>query len=244
EQDASRRGLARGTPHRHASRALSYRRIASSPAGPVVRGDRRGVEPAAGHREGPDPPGAGPAQGSAQGTVMKRCAQTIKVQDWLDGELAPEEAARFEAHLAGCPECEAEAPAYLAVFAEVRALPLLDPRPELFDRIMDEVLPNRAPRWVRVLGWAYAGAFAASVAAIASTFVLPGPSAWMHGVIAAATRALTGTGTFVLRTFSDGVVRMGETLSGSGSAARLLRLLWGALAHPAFLLTLAAAITV
>jgi len=173
---------------------------------------------------------------------MNRCAQTIKVQDWLDGELGPEEAARFAAHLAGCPECEAEATAYRMVFAEVRALPLLDPRPELFDRIMDEVLPRHAPRWVRVLGWAYAGAFAASVAAIASTFVLPGPSAWMHGVIAGATRSLTGTGTFVLRSFSDGVVRMGETVSGNGSAARLAKLLWGALAHPAVVLTLAAAV--
>jgi len=40
---------------------------------------------------------------------MTRCRETINVQDWLDGTLEPEAAARFEAHLAGCPACEAEA---------------------------------------------------------------------------------------------------------------------------------------
>ena len=93
---------------------------------------------------------------------MTRCPETRNVQDWLDGTLEPEAAARFETHLAGCAECEAEVAAFRVVFAELRSLPLLDPRPELFQRIMDEVLPHRAPRWVRVLGWTYAGAFAAT----------------------------------------------------------------------------------
>jgi len=67
---------------------------------------------------------------------MNRCPETINVQDWLDGTLEPEAAARFEAHLAGCAECEAEVAAFRVVFAELRSLPLLDPRPELFQRIM------------------------------------------------------------------------------------------------------------
>ena len=175
---------------------------------------------------------------------MTRCPETRNVQDWLDGTLEPEAAARFETHLAGCAECEAEVAAFRVVFAELRSLPLLDPRPELFQRIMDEVLPHRAPRWVRVLGWTYAGAFAASAAAIGSAFVLPGPSAWLHGVIAAATRSLTGTGTFVLRSLSDGLARAGETVTGAGSAGRMLKLVWGALAHPAVMVTIVAAIAV
>jgi anti-sigma factor RsiW len=175
---------------------------------------------------------------------MNRCPETRNVQDWLDGTLEPEAAARFEAHLVGCAECEAEAAAFRVVFAELRALPLLDPRPELFQRIMDEVLPHRAPRWVRVLGWAYAGAFIASVSAIGSAVVLPGPNAWLHGIVAAATRSLTGTGTFVLRSLSDGLARAGETFAGSGSAGRMLKLVWGALAHPAILVTIVAAIGV
>ena len=175
---------------------------------------------------------------------MKRCPETINVQDWLDGTLEPRAAARFEAHLAGCAECEAEVAAFRVVFAELRSLPLLDPRPELFQRIMDEVLPHRAPRWVRVLGWTYAGAFTASVAAIGLGLALPRPNAWLHGVIAAATRSLTGTGTFVLRSLSDGLARAGETLTGEGSAGRMLKLVWGALAHPAILVTIVAAIAV
>src|SRR5881394_3245852 len=175
---------------------------------------------------------------------MNRCHGTRNVQDWLDGTLEPGAAARFEAHLAGCAECETEAAAFRVVFAELRALPLLDPRPELFQRIMDEVLPHRAQRWVRVLGWTYAGAFATSVAAIGSAFVLPGPNAWLRGVIATATRSLTGTGTFVLRSLSDGLARAGETVTGAGSAGRMLKLVWGALAQPAVMVTIVAAIAV
>ena len=175
---------------------------------------------------------------------MNRCPETHSVQDWLDGALAPEAAARFEAHLAGCALCAAEVAAYRTVFAELKALPLLDPRPELFERIMEEVLPHRAPHWVRVLGWAYAGAFTASVGAIVSAFVLPGPKVWLHGVIAAATRSLTETGTFVLRSLSDGLARAGETIAGEGSGGHVLKLVWGALAHPAILVTIVAAISV
>jgi anti-sigma factor RsiW len=175
---------------------------------------------------------------------MNRCTEITSVQDWLDGTLEPDAAARFEAHMAGCAECEAEAAAYRVVFAELRALPLLDPRPELFQRIMHEVLPHRAPHWVRVVGWAYAGAFTASVAAIGSAFVLPGPSVWLHGVIATATHSLTGTSTFVLRSLSDGLARAGETFAGTGSAGRTLKLLWGALANPVVLVTVVAAVVV
>ncbi len=175
---------------------------------------------------------------------MNHCPETLRIQDWLDGELAPEEAARFETHVAGCRECEAEAAAYRVVFSELRAVPLLDPRAELFDRIMDSVLPHRTPRWVKVLGWTYAGALAASLGLIASALVLPAPSAWLRGVIAAGLRSLTDTGTFVLRSMSDGLARFGEFLAGGGGVSRLWKLLWGALAHPAVFLTLLAALGV
>jgi hypothetical protein len=74
--------------------------------------------------------------------------------------------------------------------------------------------------------------------------VLPGPSAWLHGVIATATHSLTGTSTFVLRSLSDGLARAGETFAGTGSAGRTLKLLWGALANPAVLVTVVAAVAV
>ena len=175
---------------------------------------------------------------------MIHCPETHRIQDWLDGEFAPAEAERFALHVAACPECEAEAAAYRVVFSELRSVPLLDPRPELFEFIMEQVLPHRMPRWARVLGWAYASAFAASLAAIGSAFVLPGPSAWLHGVIAAGLRSLTNTGTFVLRTLSDGLARTGEMLMGGGAVGRMLKLLGGVLAHPAVFLTVLAALGV
>ena len=175
---------------------------------------------------------------------MNQCPETLQVQDWLDGELAPGEAARFEAHLATCAACEAEVATYRVVFSELRTMPLLDPRPQLFNRIMDEVLPHRAPRWVKVLGWGYAAAFAASLGAIGSAFVLPGPSAWMRGVIAAGTRSLTETGTYVVLSTSEGFARFGETMAGTNGAGRMLKLMWGALSHPAVFLTLLAAVGV
>jgi hypothetical protein len=63
-------------------------------------------------------------------------------------------------------------------------------------------------------------------------------------VIAAATRSLTETGTFVARSLSDGLARVGETAAGQGSGGRLIKLVWGALTHPAILLTIVAAIAV
>lgn len=175
---------------------------------------------------------------------MNACPETLKVQDWLDGELAPDEAARFATHVATCVACESEAAAYRIVFSELRSVPLLDPRPELFHRIMDEVLPHQAPRWVKIVGWTYAGAIAASLAVIGSAFVLPGPNAWLRGVIVAGTRALTDTGTFVVRSFGTGFARMGEVLAGEDGAGRMLKLLGGALAHPAVFFTLIAAVGV
>ena len=95
-----------------------------------------------------------------------------------------------------------------------------------------------------MLGYAYAGAFAASLAAIGSAFFLPGPSRWLHGIIAAGTRSLTETGTFVVRTLSDGVARLGEALAGGGSSGRMLKVLWGVLSQPAVMIILGAALVV
>lgn len=175
---------------------------------------------------------------------MNHCPEMNKVQDWLDGLLPLDEAARFEEHMGHCAECEAEATAYRVVFSELRAMPLLDPRPELFERIIDEVLPQRAPRWVRVLGWAYGGMLAGSLVLIGSAFVLPAPSAWLHGVIAAGMRSLTNTGTFVLRTLGEGFAHFGEALAGGGSVGRMLRVLATTLAQPAVLVTVLAAVVV
>jgi hypothetical protein len=176
--------------------------------------------------------------------MTQHCPETPKVQDWLDGALAPAEAASFEAHVAGCELCAAEAAGYRVLYSELRALPLLDPRPELFHRIMDAVLPHRTPQWVRIVGWTYAGSIAASLAVIASAMFVPGPNAWLRGVIAAGTRALTDTGTFVVRSMGTGFARAGEVFAGEAGIGRTIKLLWSALAHPEVLVTLLAAVSV
>jgi anti-sigma factor RsiW len=59
------------------------------------------------------------------------------VTAYLDGALAPAEAARFEAHIDDCPECQA----YVAQFARtvnaLGALPPEEPDPETLERLLD-----------------------------------------------------------------------------------------------------------
>ncbi len=76
------------------------------------------------------------------------CGKSSLISPYLDGELSSTEAAEFEKHLSSCPLCSQT----LAQFAEVkealRALPSLDPPPELRTRVMaavkHQVHPKRA----------------------------------------------------------------------------------------------------
>src|SRR5262245_3237548 len=51
------------------------------------------------------------------------CPRSIEAPSFLQGELAPAEMARFEAHLANCPDCLREVHEAGAVLALLRALP-------------------------------------------------------------------------------------------------------------------------
>ena len=159
---------------------------------------------------------------------MNHCPETDRLQEWLDGELAPSEAATIEAHVETCAACAADVAAFRLVFADLDTLPLLEPALELHTRIMDAVLPQRVPKWVRVLGWAYAASLVASAALLLAAFLLPGPSDWMHGIVAAGMSAFARTGAFVMRSFT-------ETLTQVGDATRLLRLLLGIVLQPVVL---------
>ena len=166
---------------------------------------------------------------------MNHCPDPALLQEWLDGELAPTEAARVEAHVEGCAACAADVEAFRLVFADLSALPLLEPSPELHTRIMDAVLPARVPQWVRVLGWAYAASLIASVVLLALAFVLPGPSDWMHGIVAAGMSTFARTGAFVMRSFT-------ESLAQVGDAAHLIRLVIGIVLQPVVVSVVAAAV--
>jgi anti-sigma factor RsiW len=155
---------------------------------------------------------------------MNRCPEIHNVQDWLDGTLEPDAAARYEAHMAGCAECEAEAAAYRVVFAQLRALPLRAPS-------SSSASWTRCCRSARRSGLRVLRRRAAhrDVAAIGSAFVLP---ARARGCTASSPRrAAHGTGTFVLRSLSDGL-RAPASRSRAAAAPRS-RSKVDALANPA-----------
>lgn len=172
---------------------------------------------------------------------MKHCPESAHVQDWLDGALASSDSARFEAHLAGCEACSDEVAAFRAVFAELDALPLLDPRPELYDRILAEVLPQRAPHWVRVAAWVYAGALVACLGIVVVVLSRPGPGDWVQALLAAGVRAVTDTSMFVIGSVGDGLTRTVGFLAGEGLLALTFRVLVSTFGQPAVLTLVLAA---
>lgn len=97
---------------------------------------------------------------------MTRCEQHTRIQDFLDGELAPAEAPAFRAHLAACPRCAAEVAAFERLIATLEGEPLDVPRPELTGRILGRVLPSRVRRRrLAALGIGYAAGLAVTGAA-------------------------------------------------------------------------------
>jgi hypothetical protein len=177
---------------------------------------------------------------------MTHCPESIRAQDYLDGELVPAEREAFEAHLATCAICEGELAAYRRVFGVLAHLELWDPGPGLVDRVMAEVGPTPAARWVPVLAWATGGSIAASLAGIAVAAFLPGPRQWIGGLFAEATRSLATSFVFVLKSFSAGAVRAFDGLGAFGPLlARLvafLHALAASASQPVVALTLWAAL--
>jgi anti-sigma factor RsiW len=142
---------------------------------------------------------------------VTRCKQGIRVQGFLDGELAPGEVAEFRAHLAGCPECAAELAAYRQVIAALEQVPLLVPPPALTGRILERVLPSRARRRrLAVLGWVYAAASAACVGMIALWLLQPGRDAMLEALSGQVSHRLLGAGLFVLNTLGASAVRLAD----------------------------------
>jgi len=176
---------------------------------------------------------------------MTPCPESTILQDYLDGELVPAEREAFEAHLAACPDCAAELALYRAVFHRLDTLPLLEPDARLADRVLAEVMPGHPARWVRWLGWAYAGCVGASLVAIGAAILLPTPRAWLSALAAEATRSVESSMMFVLRSLNDAALRLAD---GAGSwhgpsthAQPVLHTLASLLAQPVLEFTLWAA---
>ena len=111
---------------------------------------------------------------------------------------------------------------------------------------MAEVMPRHPVRWLRPLAWGAGGAVAASVAAVLSAVFVPGPRAWMNGLVAEAAHSVVGSFVFVLKSFNAGVLRALESFGASasvvGHVASVLRLVAASAATPAVAFTLWAAL--
>jgi anti-sigma factor RsiW len=60
------------------------------------------------------------------------CRELVElVTEYLEGALAPDERERFEAHVAGCPGCEAHLEQVRTTIALTRASAELEQRPEV-----------------------------------------------------------------------------------------------------------------
>ena len=168
---------------------------------------------------------------------MTSCRENLRLQDFLDGELPPEEAMAFRAHLAGCQDCAAEVASFQSLITRLERAPLLAPRPELTGRILERVLPSRARRRRLVaLGWGYAGALAVCVGAVALWALQPGGSAQLETLSGQLSHRLLGAGLFVLNLLGASAVRLADGWSllhaVGGRLAPLLRALGAVLTEP------------
>ncbi len=142
---------------------------------------------------------------------MSHCDRTPRLQDLLDGQVPPEDAAALRAHVAGCPECAAEVVALARLFAVLeRPLPVVLPE-GYRERILDRVLPSRVRRRrLAALGWGYAGALAVCAGAIAFWVLAPGRQAWLGTLSAQASSRLLSAGLFVLNSLGSSAVRLAD----------------------------------
>jgi anti-sigma factor RsiW len=162
---------------------------------------------------------------------MSHCSRATLVQDFLDGQLPPDEAAAFRAHLVGCAECAGEAASFERLFATLdRPLPVWLPD-DLSVRILDRVLPSRVRRRRLVaLGWGYAAALAACGGVLALWWLTPGRQAFLGTLSAQASRRLLGAGLFVLDTLGASAVHLADGWGWLHAAAARLAPLTRALA--------------
>jgi anti-sigma factor RsiW len=100
---------------------------------------------------------------------------TDRIQAWLDGELSPPDAARFQDHIQQCPHCRRELDACRRLWELVdTAAPVPELAP-LWPRLAARLRPQARPqRW----SWSYRGlAVAASAAGLLLGWQLGGPVA-------------------------------------------------------------------
>jgi len=178
--------------------------------------------------------------------MKRRCPESAGVQDFLDDLMPPLAAERFRRHLEGCAECAGELAAYRRVFGAIERVRLLDPGPRLSERILAAVLPSSIRRrWIKTVGWTYAGSLAASVAGAFALASLPGSRTWLDTATATASQHTVQLVLFVLNLLGYatlGIANGWGALAALGSRlAPFSHALGSLLQHPPVEMALAAA---
>lgn len=151
---------------------------------------------------------------------MNTCPDLELLQDYLDGELVPEQTLAIEAHVATCASCARELAGFRLVFDRLGHLPLYDPSPALVDRVLAEAMPAHPARWVKVAGWAYAASLAVSLGGLALALAAPAPRAWLATLAGDAANSVVRSFLFVLQSLNAGLVSL---LNLSGAPGEWLR---------------------
>lgn len=162
---------------------------------------------------------------------MKACPQNERLQDYLDGLLPDDRAEEFRTHLQGCASCALELAILRRVVARVAALPDFETDPSLTEHILERVLPSRERRrrWMRILGWSYAGVFAALVAGAggwlmdpaARTLVANGSVRLSTQVVQSLVFVLNAL-SYVILSLADGWGLVQQALQSAGPVGRAL----------------------
>lgn len=125
------------------------------------------------------------------------CTHRDRIQDYLEDDLSAAEARAFREHLGACAECAAEVAIHRRVIAMLEEAPLLEPRPELTERVLERVLPSRqrARRVARLraLGWGYAASLAACLTAVGLWVASPAGQHALSALSVLASRRLLET---------------------------------------------------
>lgn len=152
---------------------------------------------------------------------MTRCPDHARIQDHLEGLLAPAELRAWLSHLAGCDACRVESLRVQRLFSVLVDLPLVEPAPALTDRILARVLPSTARhRWLVRFGWGYAAAFAACIAAVSGIAMQPASRSFLAWLSSEASGRVLGVLGFLMHAASFAAVNLASgwrLLTGVGS---------------------------
>lgn len=152
---------------------------------------------------------------------MKRCPDHARIQDHLEGLLAPAEQAAWLEHLRGCEACAAESARVRRLFTALVDLPLVEPPPALTERILARVLPSSARRrWLVRVGWGYAAALAACIAAAAVIAAQPASRSFVAWLSGEASSRVVSVVSFLMQSASFAAVSLAsgwKLLAGLGA---------------------------